>query len=89
MERQELFCHNCRRYVNFLLDTELDGNHIIVCPNCKHEHCRVGRNGIITDDRWDQRNGPNIYVSPHVTGTSTTASAISWFVYGSTTTGGY
>ena len=63
IERQELHCHNCDRYVQFNLDMELDGNHVLTCPNCGHEHCRVIENGRITGDRWDQRNGNVYYVS--------------------------
>ena len=55
-ERQELHCHACNRYVQFDIDLELDGNHVLNCPNCGHEHCRVVRNGRITGDRWDSRN---------------------------------
>ncbi len=55
--RQELYCHGCSSYVQFTLDLDLDGNHVLECPKCKHEHCRVVRNGEITDIRWDQRNG--------------------------------
>lgn len=57
IERQELHCHNCDMFVQFDIDTELDGNHVLECPNCGHEHCRVVKNGVITDRRWDQRNG--------------------------------
>ena len=57
IERQEIHCHACDRYVQFNLDLGLDGNHVLKCPNCGHEHCRVVRNGRITRDRWDQRNG--------------------------------
>jgi hypothetical protein len=56
--RQELHCHACNRYVQFEIDVSLDGNHVLKCPNCQHEHCRVVRNGVITDTRWDRRNGP-------------------------------
>lgn len=87
MERQELFCHNCRKYVQFLLDTEIDGNHVIKCPNCGHEHCRVVKNGVVTEDRWDSRNGPTIQVSRNAItfSSSSTSSNVSWYVYGSTT----
>lgn len=52
MEPQELYCHNCDRYVQFAIDGNLDGRHIINCPNCKHEHFRVVRDGVITSERW-------------------------------------
>ena len=56
MERQELWCHECDKYVQFDIDTELNGNHVIICPDCGHEHCRVVKNGVITNVRWDSRN---------------------------------
>lgn len=55
-ERQELYCHECQQYVQFDIDISLNGNHIITCPNCGHEHCRVVTNGVITETRWDSRN---------------------------------
>lgn len=61
--RQELHCHNCDSWVQFILDTSIDGNHVLNCPNCNHEHCRVVTKGKITNLRWDQRNGPTIYAS--------------------------
>jgi hypothetical protein len=61
MERQELWCHDCQNYVQFDIDTSLNGNHVIKCPNCGHEHCRVVTDGKITETRWDSRNN-NIVV---------------------------
>ena len=52
----QLHCHECDSYVQFSIDESLDGNHILNCPNCGHEHCRVVKNGEITSDRWDSRN---------------------------------
>ena len=60
IERQELHCHNCNKYVQFDIDTEIDGNHVLNCPKCGHQHCRVVKNGDITDQRWQSRNGPTI-----------------------------
>ena len=75
-EFQELHCHACNRYVQFQIDTSLNGNHVIKCPNCDHEHCRVVKDGIITDGRWDQRNG-NWYGSTpyYVSGATSTAAS--------------
>lgn len=67
VERQELHCHECDKYVQFEIDISLNGNHVITCPNCKHEHCRVVKDGIITGERWDQRNGNSFYVTASVT----------------------
>ena len=82
IERQELHCHECDKYVQFEIDVSLNGNHVITCPNCKHEHCRVVKDGIITGERWDQRNGNSFYVTSSAT-TYTTISVDSTS-YGST-----
>lgn len=81
IEMQEIYCHECKRYVQFPLDLSINGNHVLKCPNCGHEHCRVVLNGRITDDRWDRRNGPTIQVSRwSITSTDTSISAnFTWF----------
>lgn len=53
VEKQELYCHNCDKYVQFDIDVSLNGNHEIVCPNCGHIHYRVVQNGRITSERWN------------------------------------
>jgi hypothetical protein len=77
-ERQELWCHECYQYVQFNIDVSLNGNHVIKCPVCGHEHCRVVEEGVITDVRWDSRNNVdmqafNTYMTTGMTssGTST------------------
>ena len=84
IRRQELWCHACSRYVQFSIDLELDGNHVLECPNCGHEHCRVVKDGEITGIRWAQRNGPTI----HVTSGTTTSSTSIYVSCGTTATGG-
>lgn len=86
LERQELYCHACGGYVQFDLDSAINGNHILNCPNCGHEHCRVVFNGRISDERWDSRNPPNALPVYYITATSmtytaaTTANTVSsWF----------
>lgn len=81
IERQELHCHGCNRYVQFDMDMSLNGNHVLECPNCGHEHCRVVEDGIITDDRWGSRNGLNVLIT-----TATSSTASTWDTYGSTGT---
>lgn len=73
--KTEIYCHECGNYVQFTLDKELDGNHIIKCPKCGHEHCRVIKNGEVTHDRWDSRNGDTYYVNSYST---VTFSSSSW-----------
>jgi hypothetical protein len=63
IERQEIHCHDCNKYVHFDMDTSINGNHVLKCPNCEHEHCRVVKDGKITDIRWDTRNGPTMWIS--------------------------
>lgn len=58
--RTQLYCHECGGYFNVNFDLSVNGNHIVKCPNCNHEHCRVIKNGEVTDDRWDSRNGPTV-----------------------------
>jgi uncharacterized paraquat-inducible protein A len=95
LERQELHCHACGMYVQFSLDTAINGNHVLNCPNCGHEHCRVVRGGKISDVRWDQRNGAlQVYqvISVTFSVTSTAATSVNTNLYlmsASTGTGGY
>ena len=53
--RTDLFCTECDKNFIGTIDFNIDGNHVIICPYCGHEHCRVIKNGTITDDRWDSR----------------------------------
>ena len=94
IEKQELHCHACNKYVQFELDMGVNGNHVLNCPNCNHEHCRVVRDGMITGERWDARNGPSVFVSSTTTSgtamydtssSSTTYLSLSWV--NATTTG--
>ena len=71
--RQELYCHACDRYVQFN-EPEVDGRLVITCPNCGHEHYRVVRGGVITEDRWGSSNAS----LPTVWATSATTSATSY-----------
>lgn len=73
VERQELYCHNCGKYVQFDIDLDLNGNHVLECPNCGHEHCRVVQNGKITSERWDSSNNNTYQVSQSSSSFSTTS----------------
>lgn len=85
IERQEIYCHDCGLYVHFDIDVELNGNHVLNCPNCGHQHCRVVDNGKITDIRWDSRNRA-VPVYPVSGSTITTATTSIYFSTGSTAT---
>jgi hypothetical protein len=84
-EKQELWCHECNSYVQFPIDLTMNGNHVLNCPKCNHEHCRVVEDGRITDVRWDSRNGNTYQIAMYaVTATSTaTATATSTISYSS------
>ena len=85
-EPQELHCHNCNQYVRFDMDLSQDGNHVLKCPNCGHEHCRVVKDGRITGIRWDSRNGPRVQAHSISYGlTSTTSSTSATFYFGAWT----
>lgn len=62
--RTDMHCHNCSKSFLALLDYDVDGNHIFECPYCEHEHCRVIKNGKITEDRWDSRNTNPTPITP-------------------------
>ena len=53
--RTDLHCHQCSKSFVAQLDFSVDGNHIIECPYCLHEHCRTIKDGIVTGDRWDSQ----------------------------------
>jgi hypothetical protein len=36
------------------MNTSIDGNYVINCPNCGHKHYRVVKKGYITDKRFDE-----------------------------------
>jgi DNA-directed RNA polymerase subunit RPC12/RpoP len=63
--KTEIYCHECGNYIQFVLDKSLNGNHVVTCPNCGHEHCRVVKDGEVTGDRWDSRNGMT-FQAPYV-----------------------
>jgi len=56
IEITELHCHNCDGYIKFALDKGKNGLHVVLCPKCGHEHCRIIKDGVVTGDRWDSRN---------------------------------
>jgi hypothetical protein len=82
MVETEIFCHGCNKYFRVDFDRNKNGNHVVKCPHCKHEHCRVIENGRITSTRWDQRNG----VTWHYVATTNTYSESTFVVYGSSST---
>jgi len=55
--RTSISCTECGKTFIGKLNFDVSGNHIIVCPYCGHEHCRVILDGKIMDERWDSRYG--------------------------------
>ena len=54
--RTDMDCHECSNTFIARLDFGIDGNHIVECPYCGHEHCRVIEEGRITEERWSSRH---------------------------------
>jgi uncharacterized Zn finger protein (UPF0148 family) len=58
--RTDMHCHDCGKTFYASIDFDIDGNHIIICPICGHQHCRVIENGVATSERWDSKWGDTI-----------------------------
>lgn len=54
-KRWDMDCHDCGKGFIAQLDHKITGNHIVYCPHCGHQHCRVIKDGTITGERWDTR----------------------------------
>lgn len=53
----EFYCSGgCGKYFDFVLNTSLNGNYRIHCPNCNHVHFREVKNGRITDTRFPEND---------------------------------
>lgn len=52
----DMHCHACSKTFRAELDFSIQGNHVIECPHCGHEHYRTIVGGKITDDRWGHAN---------------------------------
>ena len=53
--RTDMSCHQCNGNFIAELDFSVNGNHVVECPRCGHEHCRVIKDGVITSERFDSR----------------------------------
>lgn len=83
--RQNMYCHACDNDFSVDINMQADGNHVFKCPHCQHEHCRVAKNGEITSERWDRRNGnlgmvyrPIVYSSAYTSGGYQSFAGDSW-----------
>jgi len=61
--KTDMYCHNCNNNFIAELDYRINGNHVIECPHCYHEHCRVIEDGIVTGERFDSKSGGKIDVT--------------------------
>jgi ribosomal protein S27AE len=50
--RTDMHCHNCGKGFIAELNFAINGNHVVECPRCGHEHYRTIKDGVITDARW-------------------------------------
>lgn len=88
IENSELYCHVCNKYVQFQLNFQMNGQHVIKCPNCGHEHYRYINDGKISDRRWGSSNA--LFTDSHQaqvrgftsSSTSSVSGTLSW-TYGS------
>ncbi len=64
--RTDLHCTNCGKNFIARFDFDIDGNHMVACPYCGHQHCRVIESGKVTGDRWSSRHEA-VEVSTHST----------------------
>lgn len=56
LQRTSVHCHQCSKYFIAEINFDLNGDYVIECPYCSHEHCRTVKDGKITEARWDGRN---------------------------------
>jgi len=56
--QEEFYCSGgCGKYFKTFLRTDMFGNYTIECPSCGHHHYRVIKDGIITEDRHNDKLG--------------------------------
>lgn len=56
MSEETLYCTECGEMLRFKKKPWKNGNLIIVCDHCGHQHCRYVSNGEVTSERWDRRS---------------------------------
>lgn len=78
--RTEEICTSCDKMFIMKVDFAINGNHVLVCPHCGHQHFRVIEDGIVTGDRWDS-SMEHVEVSDDSTWSDTTINAKSTAVF--------
>ncbi len=58
-DKQELYCTECGKYLEFKTKPEKNGKLIIVCDYCGHKHYRYVRDGEVSSSRWDSGGTAN------------------------------
>lgn len=53
--RTDCDCHSCGGKFVAKLNYDIDGDHRIVCPRCRHIHYRTITKGVVTETRWKDR----------------------------------
>jgi len=56
-QETEMYCHDCNSKFVAELDMDINGNHEIECPHCKHIHYRVVEGGRVTGERYRSSMG--------------------------------
>lgn len=61
LHRTDMYCHECGKKFVARVDHSLNGDHVLICPHCGHEHYRKVLDGVVTESRWSSNNaGPLI-----------------------------
>jgi DNA-directed RNA polymerase subunit RPC12/RpoP len=74
--RTDMNCTDCSRVFIAKINFDVNGNHIIKCPYCGHDHHRVITNGIVTEARHGSQGGPNTEVPTERMWANTTMGAV-------------
>lgn len=74
--RTDMVCTDCSRVFIAKINFDVNGNHIIKCPYCGHDHHRTITNGIVTETRHGSQSGPNTAVPTERMWASTTMGAV-------------
>lgn len=69
-QKTDVHCHQCNKNFVAELDFDLDGDHVIECAYCGHEHYRKIKNGEITEIRWNSQIDNNCHRAKSVWKTS-------------------
>jgi len=84
VQRTLLHCHACSKEFVAQLDFDINGNYVIECAHCGHEHYRTIRDGKITEGRWGSDHSDTTRVSGRSVWKSTVikaeTSAVAWHI---------